>query len=163
MTDGEFKNILLPCYRRMYAAAYSILRNSDDASDAVQDVISTLWQQHKDLPIPDNPMAFCCRAARNNCIDRMRSNAKRYFDNIDNVNMMASDSLSDSDISFQSTRSRIAELLSIFKEKHRKILVLNIFSQLSNAEISKIMGESEENVRVILSRGRKKMKEYLNA
>lgn len=162
MTDGEFKNILLPCYRRMYAVAYTILRNADDASDAVQDVISILWQQHKDLPVPDNPMAYCCRVARNNCIDHLRSNSKRYFDNINDANMLVSDSLADSVISYKTTSSRIAEILSIFKEKQRKILVLNIFSQLSNAEISKIMGESEENIRVILSRGRTKMKEYLN-
>ncbi len=153
---------MLPCYRRMYAVAYMILRNTDDASDVVQDAISTLWQQHKDLPIPDNPMAFCCRTARNSCIDRLRANSKRFFDNIDDANMLVSDSVSDSEISYQTTSSRISELLSLFKEKQRKIMTLNIFSQLSNAEISKIMGESEENVRIILSRGRKKIKEYLN-
>ncbi len=57
MTDGEFKEILLPCYRRMYAVALAILRNEDDASDAVQDAISALWQRHMDLPIPDTPVA----------------------------------------------------------------------------------------------------------
>lgn len=36
MTDGEFNSILLPQYRQMYATAFAILRDSDDASDAVR-------------------------------------------------------------------------------------------------------------------------------
>lgn len=44
MTSGEFKDRVLPCYRQMYATAFAILRNPDDASDAVQDAISVLWQ-----------------------------------------------------------------------------------------------------------------------
>lgn len=162
MTDGEFKDILLPCYRRMYAVAFAILRNADDASDAVQDAISALWQRHNDLPIPDTPMAFCCRIARNTCIDRLRIDSKRYFENIDSAMIMASETTTDSAVSYITASERIFKILSIFKEKQRKILSLNIFSQLSNDEISKIMGESEENVRTILCRGRKKIKEYLN-
>lgn len=162
MTDGEFKDILLPCYKSMYTVAYTILRDPDDASDIVQDAISALWLRHKDLPVPDNPTAFCIRVVRNNCVDRLRANSKKYFDNIDDADILVSDSQSDNAISFQTTRLRIIKLLSKFKEKQRKILTLNIFSQLSNAEISKIMGESEENVRIILCRGRKMMKKYLN-
>lgn len=162
MTDQEFKNILLPCYRRMYAVAYSILRNADDASDAVQDAMSSLWQRHNELLIPDDAKAFCCQTARNTCIDRLRRNSKRYFDNIDAADMLASVSDTDTTAEYSSARKYIFELLSNFKEKQRKILVLNIFSQLSTNEISKIMGESEENVRTILCRGRKKIKECLN-
>lgn len=162
MTDQEFKAILLPCYRRMYAVAYAILRNADDASDAVQDAMSSLWQRHNELLIPDDAISFCCKTARNTCIDVLRRNSKRYFDNIEAANMLTSVSDTDSSAEYRSSRKFILELLSNFKEKQRKILVLNIFSQLSANEISKIIGESEENVRTILCRGRKKIKECLN-
>ncbi|MDE6632590.1 MAG: sigma-70 family RNA polymerase sigma factor [Muribaculaceae bacterium] len=162
MTDQEFKNILLPCYRRMYAIAYAILRNADDASDAVQDAMSSLWQRHIELLIPDDAVAFCCKTVRNACVDILRRNSKRYFDNIEDVKMLPSLSDTDSSVEYSSARQFILKLLSTFKEKQRKILVLNIFSQLSANEISKIMGESEENIRTILCRGRKKIKECLN-
>lgn len=162
MTSGEFKSILLPCYRRMYATALAILRDADDASDAVQDTITALWQRHDRIAIPDNPPAFCCRSVRNTCIDRLRLNAKRYFDNIEGLCIVDTDVASDRDLSFNSMSAYIAELLSGFKEKQRKILLLSIFSQLSNNEICDITGETIENVRMILSRGRRKLKEYMN-
>lgn len=162
MTDGEFKEILLPCYRKMYAVAYSILRNADDASDTVQDAMSGLWQRHNTLSIPENPIAFCCKTTRNACIDRLRINSKIYFDRIETVQMLINDSNTDSAASYTSAIKLISGILSKFKEKQRKILSLNIFSQLSIQEISKIMGESEENIRTILCRGRKKIKELLN-
>lgn len=162
MTDGEFKDIFLPCYRKMYAVAYSIFRNADDASDTVQDVISVLWQGHNTLSVPEKPVAFCCQVTKNACIDRLRRDSKRYFDSIESAQMVITDSATDSAASYTSSIKRISGILSKFKEKQRKILCLNIFSQLSTQEISNLMGESEKNIRTILCRGRKKIKELLN-
>ncbi|MDE6654442.1 MAG: sigma-70 family RNA polymerase sigma factor [Muribaculaceae bacterium] len=161
MTSGEFKSILLPCYRRMFATAMAILRNGDDASDAVQDTVSALWQRHAGLSVPDNVVAFCCRAVRNTCIDRLRLDSKRYFDNIEGLCVADASVTSDRDASLNTMSEYIATLLSGFKEKQRRILMLSIFSELSNDEISVITGETNENVRMIISRGRKKLKEYL--
>lgn len=161
MTSGEFKSIFLPCYRRMFATAMAILRNADDASDAVQDTFSALWQRHAGLSVPDNAVAFCCRAVRNTCIDRLRLDSKRYFDNIEGLCIADAGVASDRDASLNTMSAYIAELLSGFKEKQQRILMLSIFSQLSNDEISEITGETNENVRAIISRGRKKLKEHL--
>lgn len=161
MTDGEFKRILLPQYRQMYAAAFAILRDTDDASDAVQDTISALWLKHDRMDAPDNPQAFCYQTIRNHCIDRLRQNSKRYFERIDTLYTIESDSHTDEETSFNSTKESIKKYLKELNGRHKKILILSIFSQLSNNEISAVTGETPENVRVILCRGRKTIKEYL--
>ena len=161
MTDGEFNSILIPQYRQMYAAAFAILRDPDDASDAVQDIISALWQKHEVMDIPKNVPAFCNRSIRNHCIDRIRGNSNRYFDKIDTLFMIPSETATDSNASLASTSSLIMKCLAKLNERHRKVLILSIFSQLSNNEISIATGESPDNVRVILSRGRKTIKEFL--
>lgn len=161
MTDGEFKRIIIPQYRQMYATAFAILRDPDDASDAVQDTVSLLWQKHQWLEVPENPPAFCYRTIRNQCIDRIRQNSNRYFERIDSLHLIPSDTHSDSEVSLNSTSSLILKYLSRLNERHRKVMILSIFSQLSNNEISQATGESPENVRVILSRGRKTIKELL--
>lgn len=161
MTDGEFKRILLPQYRQMYAAAFAILRDPDDASDAVQDTISALWQKHEGMEIPENVPAFCNRTIRNHCIDRIRQNSNRYFEIIETLYMIPSDNLTDSEASFTSTSALIMKCLTLLNERHRKVMILSIFSQLSNNEISTATGESPENVRVILSRGRKTIRELM--
>lgn len=162
MTDGEFKSIMLPCYQQMYATAFAILRNRDDASDAVQDCISQLWIKHELLNIPENPHGFCCRSVRNICIDRIREDSKRYFDNIDNLYEVATEDRTDSAASFHTSSARLVRILSRFKEKQRKVMILSIFSQLSSEEISGITGLSPENVRKILSRGRQQIKGYFS-
>lgn len=161
MTDGEFNSILLPQYRQMYATAFAILRDPDDASDAVQDVISTLWQKHYNLPIPDNEVAFCRQTIRNYCIDQIRGDSKRFFERIETLYQLPTGSNADSEVSLGSTSAFIMECLMRLNKRHREVLTLSIFSQLSNDEISRATGESPENVRVILSRGRKTIKEYL--
>ena len=161
MTDGEFKRILLPNYRQMYATAFAILRDPDEASDAVQDTIFSLWQRHENMDVPDNAPAFCNRTIRNHCIDLIRQNSNRYFERIDTLYHLPSGSKADSEVSLTSTASLIIRFLKKLNYRHRKVLTLSIFSQLSNDEISAATGESRENVRVILSRGRKTIKEFL--
>ncbi len=161
MTDGEFNRILLPQYRQMYTTAFAILRDPDDASDAVQDVISLLWQKHHGMDIPDNVAAFCRQTTRNYCIDRIRSNSKRYFERIDTLYQIPTGTHTDSEVSLSSTSAFIMKCLTKLNKRHRDVLTLSIFSQLSTDEISKVTGESLENVRVILSRGRKTIKEFL--
>ena len=161
MTDGEFNRIVLPHYRQMYATAFAILRDPDDASDAVQDTVSSLWHKHRHLQIPDNAIAFCNHVIRNHCIDRIRVDSKRYFERIDEMYHLPTDSHTDSNVSLESTSSFILKCLAKLNIRHRKVLILSIFSQLSNNEISVATGESPENVRVILSRGRKAIKEFL--
>lgn len=145
----------------MYAVAFAILRNSDDAADAVQDAMSILWQKHDELNVNDNLQGYCCRTIRNICIDRLRLGSVRYFESIDKLYMVASDSATDSEVSYGSMSACISDILLKFKEKQRRVLALSIFSQLSNDEICCVMGESSENVRAILSRGRRKIKECL--
>ncbi|MDE6697234.1 MAG: sigma-70 family RNA polymerase sigma factor [Muribaculaceae bacterium] len=161
MTDGEFKRIVLPQYRQMYATAFAILRDSDEASDAVQDSISALWQKHTQMKPPDNAQNFCNRTIRNHCIDRLRKNSKQYFERIDTLYQFSAESNADSEVSLNSTSAFIMKCLMGLNKRHREVLTLSIFSQLSNDEISTATGESPENVRVILSRGRKTIKEYL--
>ncbi len=161
MTDGEFNRILIPQYRQMYATAFAILRDPDDASDAVQDVISMLWQKHLNLAVPDNIVAFCRQTIRNHCIDRIRRDAKRYFERIETLFQLPTESNADSEASLATTSAFIMKCLMMMNKRHREVLTLSIFSQLSNDEISAATGESPENVRVILCRGRKTIKDYL--
>lgn len=138
----------------MYAVAFGIFRNADDASDAVQETMSGLWSRHITLPVPDSPGAFCTSSLRHTCIDMLR---KRRFDSLEGVEAIAAQS-ADAPASFHSSLGFIRSLLDDFPPKQRKILTLSFISQLSNDEIVAATGESAANVRQIISRGRQKLK-----
>ena len=54
MTHEQFTQIFLPFSGKMYALAYNLLRNRDEARDCVQDVYAELWNK-RDTIEPDKP------------------------------------------------------------------------------------------------------------
>ena len=66
MTHEQFTQIL-------YALAYNLLRNRDEARDCVQDVYSELWIK-RDMIEPDKPpLPYVLTMVRNNCLDRLKA------------------------------------------------------------------------------------------
>ena len=73
MTHEQFTQIYLPFSGKMYALAYNLLRNRDEARDCVQDVYSELWIK-RDMIEPDKPpLPFVLTMVRNNCLDRLKA------------------------------------------------------------------------------------------
>lgn len=161
MDSSAFKRLLLPHYRRMYATAITILRNSDDASDAVQEAFTRLWEKRDDLPNIDIPEAYCVTTIKRICIDRIRKNALP-------INEVTEDTLlisDDSDIQADNRESLqlVTLLMNKLPEQQRQVLQLRAFNDCSLEEIESITGLTGVNVRTLLSRARRRMKELFNS
>lgn len=161
MDSSAFKRLLLPHYRRMYATAITILRNSDDASDAVQEAFTRLWEKRDDLPNIDTPEAYCVTTIKRICIDRIRKNALP-------INEVTEDTLlisDDSDIQADNRESLqlVTLLMNKLPEQQRQVLQLRAFNDCSLEEIESITGLTGVNVRTLLSRARRRMKELFNS
>lgn len=160
MDSSAFKHLLLPHYRRMYATAMVILRNSEDASDAVQEAFTRLWERRDELPNIDNPEAYCVTTIKRICIDRLRSNTVA-------INEITEDSLLISDDSDTQADNReslqlVTLLMNKLPEQQRQVLQLRAFNECSFEEIESITGLTSVNVRTLLSRGRRRLKELYN-
>ena len=160
MDSSAFKRLLLPHYRRMYATAITILRNSDDASDAVQEAFTRLWEKRDDLPNIDTPEAYCVTTIKRICIDRIRQNALP-------INEVTEDTLlisDDSDIQADNRESLqlVTLLMNKLPEQQRQVLQLRAFNECSLDEIESITGLTGVNVRTLLSRARRRMRELFN-
>ena len=152
---------MLPHYRRMYATAITILRNSDDASDAVQEAFTRLWEKRDDLPNIDTPEAYCVTTIKRVCIDRIRKNTLP-------INEVTEDTLlisDDSDIQADNRESLqlVTLLMNKLPEQQRQVLQLRAFNDCSLEEIESITGLTGVNVRTLLSRARRRMKELFNS
>ncbi len=163
MTDGEFKQQILPNYGKMYTAAYLILRNRADACDAVQEVVARLWEQRSKLDVEVSHTSLCSIAVRNCCIDILRRRKGRM--SIDDETMMGYDVpstlSSDSQACYTTLLRAIKQVVATMNNAQRKVILLSLISKLSNEEIEKATGQSSANVRQILSRGHRKLKEIL--
>ena len=160
MDSSAFKRLLLPYYRRMYATAMTILRNSDDASDAVQEAFTRLWEKRDDLPNIDNPEAYCVTTIRRICIDRIRRVTYP-------INEISEDTLLISDDSDEQADNResiqlVTLLMNKLPEQQRQVLQLRAFNDCSFEEIESITGLTGVNVRTLLSRARRRIRELFN-
>lgn len=157
MDSSAFKRLLLPHYRRMYTTAMKILRNSDDASDAVQEAFTRLWEKRDDLPNIDNPEAYCVTTIRRICIDRIRR-VSFPINEITEDTMLISDD-SDDQADNRESIQLVTLLMNKLPEQQRQVLQLRAFKDCSLEEIGTITGLTGVNVRTLLSRARRRMRD----
>lgn len=89
MNNEEFKAKIQPYYRLMYRVAASVLRNDDEAADAVHDAVLKLFERRNKLDNTPNLKQYCLSVVRNTCLNIIRD-LKIYIE-IDEVINIASD------------------------------------------------------------------------
>lgn len=160
MKEKEFTSLVMPLQRQMYALCLSILRDEEDASDCLQEVCTRLWEHRSRLKAMGNPGGYCMVTARRTAIDILRRRASRPLAEGEGPGDFTDTSPTPADTTeARDDLERLTGLMKSLPPKQRQIVELSGVSGLSNQEIEKATGLSGDNVRVMLSRGRKKLRE----
>lgn len=151
--DAEtFKRIILPCYRRMYTVAFRMSDgDSDLAYDVVQESIAYMWE-HRERLDTSSPAALCLTAVRNRCISRLRAAAPLFP-------LEEAGEIAVPDEGCGTHHVYVA--LACLPDRRRTAVTLSMRG-FSPPEIAAEMQLSPENVRQLLSRGRRQLKEILS-
>lgn len=156
MTEKEFRQRVMSLHRLMYGMALRMGMPPDDAADAVQDTQLKLWRLRHGIPEdPDELRLYCLKAFRNSCISWFRR--QHPEESADSLSDTPSPSASDAE--YRDTRAAIERLIDSLPEGQRTAIRLSSFGGLDNNEIAATTGLSEANVRQLLSRGRRKLRE----
>lgn len=134
----------------LWRLASSVLNDAEEAKDVVQDVMLKVWSSP--LPII-NVNAYLVRAVRNACIDRLRM--RRELDDA------VPDTVADSVIDRSDAREVVRFAMSRLSDKQRMMVHLKDIEGYSTEEVAKMTGVSESQVRTILSRARKAMRDII--
>lgn len=132
---------------------------SDEAvDDALQDAFVRLWSRRSDFDSAAAMEGVAVTTVRNICIDTLRRDAVRRHDDIDD-NPSAAAVTDDYGDDRQERRELYGEVTELIdkelSERDRRILYLRDRDGWEMDDIALEMGISEANVRVILSRSRK--------
>lgn len=162
MDAVTFKEKYIPYHQKLYRVAYRLLEDACDAEDVVQEAYIKLWNKRDELIDVTNSEAYCVILLRNLCLDFLRAKKKHLFqsteDTVISDNMVLSDEIETSD-----EIKHIETIIDLLPEQQRKIIKLRHFDDYSNEEIEEIMGLTSVNVRVLMSRARKKIKDLFNS
>lgn len=146
------------CHRQMMMAiAMTVLCDRDDALDCLQETFAKLWKIRERLNELENLRKYCMSSVKNNALVMLR----RKQEVIDNY---SDDIISNDDSSNEiegKEKMRILDCgLKSLPEMQRKVILMSAISDLSAPEISEMTDLSTANVRQLLSRGRRALKEY---
>lgn len=144
----------------MYRVAVAILGSADDAADVVQDIMVRLWNNRHALDSVSSLSGYAINAVRNECVTRM-TRTQQCAD-IDSLFEQCADDDQHSDMERRESLRIVAGAIQTMPDTQRRVMELSAFGALSNPEIAEATGLTEVNVRAILSRGRKKLKQLFS-
>ena len=161
MNASEFKQRFLPLNARLYKAAYLLLGNEDDAKDLVQDAYLKLWDKRDSLNNINNDQGYCMKVVRNMCLDRLRTVTPDILDKPPEELPIISEDDTSSGIELNDTARLINQCIARLPAQQQKVIKLREIGECSMQEIMEATGLSAENVRVLLSRARKALRNQL--
>ncbi len=156
--DAEtFKKVFLPYHQKLYRIAYRIVQNSDNAEDIVQETFIKLWNKRHDMQTIDNTEAFAIIILRNTSLDFLRKTKNDNHTDYD-VDIPETESLSKK-LELQDEAEQVKALINNLPDQQRQVMMMKHWDDYSDEEIEQATGISPGNIRVILSRARKTIRE----
>ena len=146
----------MPLQQMLYREAYRMLCDRFEAEDAVQNCYLKLWEQKEQLGNLISPESYCRKVLKNICIDRWRVIRSREEEDTGIDDSIATDT--PPDIEAGEAREFLEHFLAGLPEQQRRVMLMQMQGK-SFEEIAGITGLSAVNVRVIISRVRKRFRE----
>lgn len=146
--------------------AGNILNDSLDAEECVNDAYLAAW--HSIPPENPNPLrAYICRIVRNVSLKKLRANAalKRnssYEISLSELEDCIPDNTFPDTLSVSELTEQINTFLASLGHDDRVMLIRRYWFADSISEVAQMLGISEHNVSVRLSRVRKKLRKFLD-
>lgn len=159
MRQDEFLSTVLPFKDKLYRMAKRLLVSSEEAEDAVQEVLLKLWKGRSSIENYKNPEAFAMTMTKNYCLDRLKSKQASNL-KIVHSNYQHSDNVQ-RQVELSDEMRMVFRAMDSLPEKQRIVMQLRDIEQFEFQEISEMLEINETAIRVNLSRARKAVREEL--
>jgi RNA polymerase sigma-70 factor (ECF subfamily) len=141
--------------RPLFAIAYGILQNREEAEDAVQDALVKAWKSRWRVRDPEKFPAWLCMIARHRARDVFRKHRPIPQD-VEGAAPSAPTSPADDLLDLQ-----LHSALATLPELHREAISLRYFEAMDYATIENRLGLSNGSLRGILGRALATMRKQL--
>jgi RNA polymerase sigma-70 factor (ECF subfamily) len=148
----------------LYRVAYSVMRNSAEAEDAVQEAFLRVLKHRDKLGESRDLRVWLVRITWNVVLDRKRRGKTRpeNDDIADYARVLPSgDRRADDEIISSQEYGRILALVDRLPAKERQALLLSAVEELSTAQIASVLKTTESSVRSRIFRARRELSALL--
>lgn len=137
--------------------AFSLLRNYHDAEDAVSECFLRLMRSERRLSgVPqERKKAYLAAVLRNVCFTMLKERGR--FENETDSEPSVPSAAEKIDL-----KTDVERAFSTFDEPYGNVLKLRFYGDYKIGDISEALGMNENNVKIIIFRGKKQLKELLS-
>ena len=164
----DIERLYSESFPRVYAFALRILGDPEPALDVAQDSFAIALARAESFRGESAPLTWLLSITRNLCLKRLRGRPARQFDDfeavIDRYAVEPSAEFSEVERRFYVEEVKegcLVGLLQCLPFSQRCVFVLHLLGDLPIAEVGRIMGKSDNSVRILLSRARSSMRAFL--
>lgn len=169
-----FYELIRPYERGAYVVAYSVLRNRDDAEEAVQQAMLNIFTHLGQLTEREKFKPWALRVVENEAKMYRRKRREHLYESVEGeASGMGDDEplrprqfadwrdLPSDVVEQKEVREAISKALSDLPEMYREIFVLRDMQHLDTEETAKVLGIGESAVKTRLHRARLLLRESL--
>lgn len=160
MNQFEFMELITPFKDKLFRLARRLLVSTEEAEDAVQEVIIKLWTKQEGLNDYKSVEALAMTMTKNYCLDVLKSkragNLKIVHNNFTDREASLSRKVEDRD-----SWNWVERIIDQLPEQQKLIVQMRDIEQYEFEEIAKILEMQETAIRVALSRARKTIREFM--
>jgi RNA polymerase sigma-70 factor (ECF subfamily) len=149
----------------LYRVAYSVLRNSADAEDAVQEAFLRVLRHRDTLSEVRDQRVWLIRIVWNIVLDRKRrSKTRPETDDVSELERVlpAGGLSAEQRAAAAEHHAHVLACVEQLPDKERQVMMLSAFEELTSVEIASVVGITESSVRSRLFRARNLMAGLLN-
>lgn len=155
-----FKQRILPVQGRLFRLAQLFLRNREEAEDALQDVLLRLWTNRQQLDTYQSVEALAVQMTKNLCLDRLKAHRKQKMtDDATWLDVPTNSASPYRRVELADSAGLMQQLIDALPDQQKLIVHLRDVEECSFEEIEQLTGLTINNIRVILSRARQRLRD----
>ncbi len=161
-----FESLVARHRDKIYARAFSMVRNEDEALDLSQEAWVKAWQRLNQFQGESSFVTWITRIIINLCLDQLRKQKRQRTESIEQIDdemggverqMPVVTPNPTEQLEREELRQRIDRGLAQLSPEHRTVLILHEFEDMEYKEIAKVMGCSIGTVMSRLFYARRRM------
>jgi RNA polymerase sigma-70 factor, ECF subfamily len=162
--EAAFRQLVEHCQSRVYATAFRILCNEDDAKDIVQETFLRIWLNRNAYQSDKKFTSWMYSIATNLCLDKLKTQKRRSWNKASEDELyllIASDDIEQAlaDAELETTIRNLTRHLS---PKQKVVFTLTDLEDMDLEEIVQITKQSPAKIKSNLYLARQAMRKMLN-
>jgi len=152
-----YEYYITPIFRFVYFR----VRSRADAEDLTQGIFLKVWTSLPGYKQKNRFSSWLYAVARNTVIDFWKKKKDWNISELGKETIKDKSKPIDETVDEERDLEKIRDLMELLTDEQQEIMILKFIQGLSNREISKILGKSEDALRQLQMRAIKTLKEYL--